>query len=76
MAGRKRLNLLEVEEPICLLLCKRAIETLRRREVLDVYIRDPEAAENLVKVVARSNDAVLGLKRQGDYFHIEIVKGP
>jgi TusA-related sulfurtransferase len=75
MEGRKNLNLLDVAEPICLLLCKRAIETMRRGEVLDVFISDPEAAENLVKVVARSRDEVLALNRRGDHFHIEIMKG-
>jgi TusA-related sulfurtransferase len=75
MTGRKKLDLLDVAEPICLLLCKRTIETMRRGEVLDVLIRDPEAAENLVKVMARSRDEVLGLKRQGDHFHVEIMKG-
>jgi TusA-related sulfurtransferase len=72
MAGRKRLNLLDVAEPICLLICKRTIEQMRQGEVLEVFMRDPEAVEDLVKVVARSPDEVLGVRRQGEHFRIEI----
>jgi TusA-related sulfurtransferase len=75
MAGRKRLNLLDVAEPICLLMCKRTIESIRQGEVLEVFMRDPEAVENLVKVMACSRDEVPGLKRRGDHFHIEIRRG-
>jgi TusA-related sulfurtransferase len=69
------LNLLDVAEPICLLMCKRTMEGMRHGEVLEVFMRDPEAVENLVRVVERSRDEVLGLKRRGDHFHIEIMKG-
>ena len=72
MAGTKRLNLLDVAEPICLLMCKRTIEGMRRGDILEVFMRDPEAVENLVKVVARSPDEVLALERRGNHFRIEI----
>jgi len=72
MEGRKRLNLLDVAEPICLLMCKRSIEGMRDGDVLEILMRDPVAVENLVKVVERSSDQVLGSKRQGDHFRIEI----
>ncbi len=74
MAGRKKLNLLDVAEPISLLMCKQIIGGMCQGEVLEISMRDPGAVENLVKVVERSPDEVVGLRRHGDHFRIEIRK--
>jgi len=70
MAAISRLNLIGVVSPFCLLEFKHAVARVRHGEMLEVLIQDPDVADDLVRLVHRSDDHLVDHKRDGHNFRI------
>ena len=75
MVCRKKLNLIGVVSPVCLLQCKRVLSEMDAGDVLEVLLQDPDVVEELVKIVERSSDRVMKLNQEQDHFRIQLERG-
>ena len=75
MASTHKLDLIHIISPLCLLKCKSALNGLNRGEVLEVWLQDPEVVESIKKIIAFSNDRVIGNDQKNGHFCLYIEKG-
>ena len=60
MASTAQLNLIGVVSPFCLLAFKGALVEIEPGQVLEVLVEDPEVADDLARLVDRSEDRLVG----------------
>ena len=71
----KRLDLIGVMLPVCLLKSKSVLSKMNAGDVLEISLQDPEVVEELIKIIERSQDQVMSSKRKGDDYIVHIKKG-
>jgi len=74
MAAQVELNLIGVISPFCLLEFKNALARIQPRQIMEVLIQDPEVAEDLVRIVERSEDLLISRKTVGDHFSFRVQR--
>lgn len=74
MASVSEMNLREIEWPVSLLLCNRAVCEMRRGDRLDVLVDDPDVADNLMLIVRHIDGRSARLTRKDGYFTIAITR--
>ncbi|MFC1811121.1 sulfurtransferase TusA family protein [Thermodesulfobacteriota bacterium] len=74
-ASIKELNLIGVVSPVCMLKCKSELARMNAGDVLEVLLQDPEAVEELVKIIERSKDRVISKEHEEDHYRIRVRKG-
>lgn len=74
-AYSKELDLIGVVSPVCLLKCKSELTRMNAGDVLEILLQDPEAVEELVKIIERSKDQVISKKPEEDHYRIRVRKG-
>ena len=74
MAVNQELNLIGVISPFCLLEFKSALARIRPMQILEVLIQDPEVAEDLVRIVDRSEDLLIAREAVGDHFCLRVQR--
>lgn len=72
MYSTVELDLRGVVLPMTLLTCKSTIARLSPGDALDVLMRDPETAQDLVTIIERSGDHVDGVEREGDTYRVRV----
>jgi TusA-related sulfurtransferase len=76
MHADEKLDLCGIPEPYCLLMCKSALIALRPGAVLEIQLRDPATLQDLVTILGRSGDTVIGRDKRGDCYRIWVQKVP
>jgi TusA-related sulfurtransferase len=66
MTDIRQLDLTGVVLPFCLLDFKNALTRLRDGQLLEVRLRDPDVAADLVRLIDRSGDRLVEQGRIGD----------
>ena len=61
--------------PVCFLECKRCLSKMNPGDILMISMRDPDAVEDLVMIVDRSDDQIVQTEKENDFFRIHIRKG-
>lgn len=72
MGSTLQLDLRGVALPVSLLKCKRTLMDLRATDALEVLVHDPEVAEDLVKIIERSQERTIRSEREGNFYRIHI----
>ena len=75
MTLKSELDLVGVGWPVCLLECKRSLNDLKPGDILEISMQDPDAVDELVTIVERSQDHILEMQKDPDRFRIQIQKG-
>lgn len=75
MTSSSEVNLCRIAWPISLLKFKRALNDLCLCDVLEVLARDPDVVENILMIVDRSEDTLIGQHKEGDVYRLSIQKG-
>ncbi|MGA2402903.1 MAG: sulfurtransferase TusA family protein [Syntrophobacteraceae bacterium] len=74
MKPDERLDLRGVIEPCCFLSCKATLASMRPGTVLEILVKDPETVMDLLTILERSGEIVLGSERQGDHYRLLVRK--
>ena len=75
MGLKSKLDLVGVGWPVCLLECKRTLNDLETGDILEISMQDPDAINELVTIVERSQDHILEMHEDPDRYRIQIQKG-
>ena len=75
MSRKQKLDLVGIGWPVCFLECKRALGEIDRGVCLEIIMQDPDAVEELVTIVDRSQDQILQIRKKHDCYQIQIQKG-
>ena len=75
MSQKSELDLVGVVWPVCLLECKRTLKDMDSGDILEIFMQDPDAVNELVTIVGRSPDQIVEMKQDSDRFRIRIQKG-
>jgi TusA-related sulfurtransferase len=74
MASSAQLNLIGVVLPFCLLAFKSALAQIEPSQVLEVLVEDPEVADDLVRIVDRSEDRLIGRQKCENHVCIRVQR--
>jgi len=74
MADISKLNLIGIVSPFCLLEFKHALARVGHGQMLEVLIQDPDVADDLVRLVDRSDDRLVERKRIDHKFQILVQR--
>jgi TusA-related sulfurtransferase len=69
------LDLTDLFPPFCFLKLKSDLYQMAVGEVMEVLIADPEAVDDLMRIVGRSTDRIVRVVREADLTRIFIRKG-
>lgn len=72
MSSILKLDLRGIILPVALLNCNRTVSQLEPHECLDILIHDPEAADALARIMARSQDRLVRRVKVGGHYRIKI----
>ena len=75
MLSIRQLNLQGIAWPVCLLKFKQNLLSLGAGQMLEVLIQDPEVADQITLIVARSEDRLIARQKDGDRVRLRIVRG-
>ncbi|MBU2643062.1 sulfurtransferase TusA family protein [bacterium] len=70
-----KLNLIGVISPVCLLECKKAMKSLKSGGKITILLDDKSVVSDLITIVKRSQDQILGVTNKTDHCQISIQKG-
>ena len=73
MSSTQELDLRGVALPVCLLKCKEALSNMTSGQQLQVLLQDPEALNDLVRIVERSRDQLTEWRKEEDHYRIIIT---
>ncbi len=74
MQPDEKLDLCGVIGPCCFLQCKSILATMKPGSVLEVLIRDSETLKDLVTILERSGELILGRKKEQDRYRLVVRK--
>ena len=74
MTVKKKLNLIGVVSPFCLLEFKNAMARLSGGQLLEIIIQDPDVAMDLTLLVERSDDRLVECLKIGARFRILVER--
>ena len=72
MSSIEKLDLRGVVLPVSLLKYSHALSEMGSHECLEIPIHDQETADELVRIIERSQDRVVHRRRAGNHFRIRI----
>ncbi len=72
MASVRKINLIGVGWPVCLLECQNALNALDTGEELEVKVQDPEVLQELVMIAERSGRHRVSHHHEGTCYRIHI----
>ena len=72
MAAVRKINLIGVGWPVCLLECQNALNALAAGEELEVKVQDPEVLHDLVMIAERSGRHRVAHHNEGNCYRINI----
>ena len=72
MSSIEKLDLRGVVLPVSLLKCSHALSQMGSHGRLEVLVRDQETADELIRIIERSQDRVVHRRRVGNHFRIHI----
>ena len=72
MSSIEKLDLRGVVLPVSLLKCSHALSQMGSHDRLEVLVRDQETADELVRIIERSQDRAVHLAMVGDHYRIHI----
>ncbi len=75
MAKKIRLNLKGIISPLDLLKCKARLTAMEKGDLLEVLLRDREAADRLATLIRRSGDELCNVTQGQDEICLCIRKG-
>jgi TusA-related sulfurtransferase len=75
MQADEKLDLCGVLAPYCLLLCKSTLASMQPGAILEVHLRDPETLRDLLTILERSEETVLGEVQRENHTCLWIQKG-
>jgi len=76
MKADQQLDLAGVVIPFSLALCKATLERMATGAVLEIRLGDHDILQDLLIIVDRSGDDVLGYEKQEEYYHLWVRKNP
>ncbi len=71
----EEIDLVGMVTPLCFLYLKKALEGLKRGEVLQVLVGEAAIAQSIEMIIERSSDHLVDRRRRGDIQSILIRKG-
>ncbi len=74
MARSVKLNLIGVVSPFCILEFKSALARIRPLQVLEVMVRDPDVAADLIRIVKHSPDRLVSRKKTRGHYLIRVER--
>lgn len=74
MKPDETLDLCGLVDPYCLILCKATLAHMRQGGTLEICIRDPDTMKDLLTILERSGEVLLGSEKRGDRFHLFVRK--
>lgn len=74
MKPDQRLDLRGVIDPCGFLLCKATLASMRQGDVLEIFIADPDTLKDLLIILERSGEVLLGSEKLGDRFRLLVRK--
>ena len=74
MAANKQLNLIGMVSPFCLLAYKAAVARMQPRQILEIRVRDPRVARDLLRIIEHSPDRLLENRRFRGFFQVLVEK--
>ena len=75
MSQKSELDLIGTGWPVCFLECKRTLSEMDPGDILVISMKDPDAVNELVIIVDRSNDQIVETEKKDDCYRIQIRKG-
>ena len=75
MSRKSELDLVGVGWPVCFLEYKRSLNGMEPGDILEISMQDPDAVDELVTIVRRSQDQLIEMKKEVDLYRIQIQKG-
>ena len=75
MQTNKKLDLTDSVSFLSLLKCRKELSQIEAGDSLEVVMDDPGMANDLIKIIDRSNDRVTEQSQDGDRYKITITKG-
>ncbi len=75
MASKSELYLSGTISPLGLLKCKNRLYKMSPGDILEIFSNDPDIVDDLIKIIERSPDKIMDIKRKADEFCIRIQKG-
>ncbi len=70
------LDLCGIVEPYCFLMCKAALASMKSGTVIEILVRDPQTFHDLVTILERSGETIIGSEKQSDRYRLRVRKGP
>jgi TusA-related sulfurtransferase len=74
MESDGKLDLRGVVEPFCFLQCKSTIASMGPGSVLEICLRDSETLKDLMTILKRSGEVIVGSETQRDHFRLWVRK--
>lgn len=71
-----KLDISGVVIPFSLVLCKSTLARLEAGKVLEVRLQDFDTLQDLIMILTRSGDQILGWEQHQDGFWLWVRKGP
>ena len=75
MQTTKKLDLTDTVSFLSLLICQKELSQIGTGDSLEVVMDDPDMADDLIKIIERSNDRVADRSQDGNRIRIYIAKG-
>ena len=69
-----KLNLMGVVLPFCLLEFKNTLASLKKGQVLEILLQDPEVLEDILRLIERSQDRLLEQKSIGRHYCVRVER--
>ena len=75
MSQKSELDMVGIGWPVCFLECKRTLRGMDPGDILMISMKDPDAVNELVMIIDRSNDQIMQTEKEDDCYRIQIRKG-
>jgi TusA-related sulfurtransferase len=75
MPTTKKLNLIDTVSFLSLLKCQKELSQIGEGDSLEVVMDDMDMANDLIKIIDRSNDRITERSLNGNRYKITITKG-
>jgi TusA-related sulfurtransferase len=74
MESDRKLDLRGVVEPWCFLQCKSTIASMGPGSILEICLRDSETLKDLMTILKRSGELIMGSETKKDHFRLWVRK--
>lgn len=74
MTSDRMVDLIEVDWPICLIVCERELGCMKPGETLEVLVRDPDVMNAIVILIGRLPAFHMEFNPEGAHYRLHIRK--